>query len=170
MSLFNNFKVPNGVNYKPFLTNDDVIITAMEIASTSKGSRSPELKLENAMTGTALEFAVKQSLIDRGYDVRPAIKDDGTQDFTFDFFLVIDESWVKIDVKGMFASNSTTFRQSRWEHNHASASTIYLCFDCRTGIANFSGWTTYGSFTDSKFSDPITGTIDLVIYPNRLKK
>lgn len=165
MSIINNFKFPDNIDFKSFLTNEDVIITALDIASTAKDdSRSDALKLENAMNGVALEFAVIDFLIAAGHDIRPALKDDGTKDYALDFFLVLNEQWHKFDVKGMFASNASTFGQTRWEHNHASPSTIYLCFDCRTGEAKFSGWCTHAAFNDSIKNG------NKYIYPNRLKK
>jgi hypothetical protein len=160
---------PDSLDYKAFLTDPTVIEIANKIASKAKDSRTQEQKIANALDGIALEFAVKNWYIEQGYAVSEAVDSNDSPDYTYDFLITMPGKRIKIDIKGMFGSGTTTFGQSRWEFNHASPSTIYICFDCRSGTAKYKGWCHYDAFADSVYPDKKTGTIDKYIYPGRLR-
>lgn len=113
--------------YHAFQADEKIITEAKETTRNStRGQRTEEQHFYDCLRGIALQYAVKLWLCYLGYIIRdppPDVKH-------YDFEVLINERWVKVDVKGRFSGKY--FQQTEWE-SHAVPSrgndVLYICID-----------------------------------------
>src|SRR5271157_2293799 len=148
-----NINFPKVVDRTRWESVGDIIAEANEIAKNRKSGRTQTQVYEDSINGLTLQYAIAQALIDAGYNLRLAPKNDKSFDFEIDA--------IRFDVKGMFKESATAFTQSTWEKLNALPNTIYVCYDCRGDTCEYAGWCKHGDFMVSKIRD-------YCIFPNRL--
>lgn len=150
------------IKIQKYYSDVRVVAEAEEVASSVRArGRSAKEKLQDCSNGLALQYAVFDDLVTRGFDVTPSpVKE-------YDIIVKIKGAPVHIDVKGIFKPNAKTYSQTEWESISVHAlkhKVFYLCFDCRSGEAIYDGWTDESSFTPSIY---YSGTF---IYASALNK
>lgn len=137
-------KFPATVNHERWAEVREILDEAAEIARTTRTTRTRDQVFEDARNGLMLQYAVASGLEEAGYFIELAPASDKSYDFAV--------NGIRIDVKGMFKDTTKYFGQSDWERHNALPSTIYACYDCRSGICEYAGWCAHGDFLQSQYS------------------
>jgi hypothetical protein len=121
----------------------EILAEAAQIANRGKGGRNRDQVYQDSMNGLTLQYAVAQELIEKGYNLRLAPREDKSFDFEID--------GTRFDVKGIFKDSAKFFTQSSWERANALPTTIYPCYDCRGGACEYVGWAKHSDFMLSNY-------------------
>lgn len=141
----------NPINFGSYKTDPLVIREATEIGNGGRlGKRTRAEKLDDALNGIALQYAVRQELAVHGagpgWDILDPL--DKTHDIRLQR---ADGRMFLIDVKGRFTLTSQTLTINRWEMENADPSTVYLVFDCVDDLAGYRGWFTLWDAEEGRY-------------------
>ena len=145
----NNTQITDPIEFTHYADNAWVNSTTKAIMKNgARNGRSNEQFHQDCSNGLMLQLAVFEYFKSNGFDV--AMEENNKE---FDLVVTSENVQHLIDIKGIFKSNSKYFTQTSWESIAVPkyVSTFqtpihYLCFDCRDGVAFYSG---YSSVTET---------------------
>lgn len=148
----NNTLLNDPIEFTHHADNEWVNSTTKAIMKNgARNGRSNEQFHEDCSNGLMLQLAVFEYFKSNGFEV--AMEENNKE---FDLVVTSNNEDYLIDVKGIFKRNAKYFTQTAWESSAVPkyvstypAPIHYLCFDCRDGVAFYSG---YASVT--KMSNP----------------